>query len=60
MVTIRCDDCGFDCKYTTAGKLEQVVYDYWDHMSTAHGIEYSPETLAKYVLKKIPTKIPAS
>ena len=60
MVTIRCDDCGFDCKYTTTGNFEQVVFNYWDHMSTAHVIEYAPETLAKYVLKKIPTSIPAS
>ena len=60
MVTIRCDNRGFDCEYTTTGNLEKVVFDYWDHMSVAHGIEYSPETLAKYVLKKIPSQIPAS
>ena len=60
MVTIRCDDCGFDCKYTTTGNFEQVVFNYWDHMNTAHGIEYAPETLAKYVLKKIPIQIPTS
>jgi len=60
VVTIRCDDCGFDCEFTTTGDIEKVVSDYWEHMSTAHGIEYSPETLAKYVLKKIPAQIPTS
>ncbi|PBO85987.1 MAG: hypothetical protein COA77_00135 [Thaumarchaeota archaeon] len=53
MVTIRCDECGFDCEFTTTGNVEKVVFDYWDHMNNEHGIEYSPETLDEYVKKKI-------
>jgi len=60
VVTIRCDDCGFDCEFTTTGNVEKVVFDYWDHMKNEHWIEYSPETLAKYVKKKIPVQIPES
>ena len=60
VVSVRCDDCGFDCEFTTTGNIEKVIFDYWDHMNNEHGIEYSPETLAKYVKKKIPIQIPAS
>ncbi len=52
MVDIRCDDCGFDCDYSASGAVEQVVFEYWEHMSKKHGIEYSPETLGQYVKKK--------
>jgi predicted small metal-binding protein len=58
VVTIRCNNCGFDCEFATTGNVEKVVFDYRDHMSKEHGIEYSPETLAKYVKKKIPIQIP--
>jgi predicted small metal-binding protein len=60
VVTVRCTECGFDCEFATAGSFEKVIFDYWDHMNIEHGIEYSPETLAKYVKKKIPKQIPAS
>lgn len=60
MVSIRCDECGFDCKFTTTGNVEKVIFDYWDHMNKEHGIEYSPETLAKYVEKKRSVQIPAA
>ncbi len=59
VVTIRCSECGFDCEYTTTGSIDSVIFDYWDHMSNEHGIEYSPGTLAKYVKKKIPSQITA-
>ena len=60
MVIIRCDECGFDCDYQVTGMVEEVVFDYWDHMKNEHGIEYSPETLGKYIKKKLPKQIPAS
>ena len=53
MVTVRCEEYGFDCEFTASGSVEEVTFDYWDHMSKEHGIEYSLETLAKYVKKKI-------
>ncbi|MBI1662760.1 MAG: DUF1059 domain-containing protein [Nitrosopumilus sp.] len=60
MVSIRCDDCGFDCDYSVDGDMEQVVFAYWNHMAKEHGIEYSPETLGRYVKKKIPASITAN
>jgi len=59
VVIIRCDECGFDCEFTVSGNVERIVFDYWDHMNKDHGIEYSPETLARYVKKKIPITIPS-
>lgn len=59
MVNIRCDDCGFDCNYTVEGEMEPVVFAYWNHMAKEHGIEYSPETLGKYVKQRILTQIPS-
>jgi predicted small metal-binding protein len=52
VVTVRCIECGFDCEFATTGSIEKVIFDYWDHMNTEHGIEYS-------VKKKIPAQIPA-
>ena len=60
MVVIRCDECGFDCDFETTGDVEKVVFDYWGHMNSVHGIEYSTETLGKYIKKKLPREIPAS
>ncbi|MGV7225978.1 MAG: DUF1059 domain-containing protein [Nitrosopumilus sp.] len=60
MVTVRCIECGFDCEFATTGNFEKVIFDYWDHMNIEHGIEYSPETLAKYVKKKSPDQMPAT
>jgi predicted small metal-binding protein len=57
VVSVRCDECGFDCEFIATGNIEKVIFDYWDHMNNEHGIEYSPETLAKYVKKKIPIRI---
>ncbi|EIJ66299.1 hypothetical protein BD31_I1813 [Candidatus Nitrosopumilus salaria BD31] len=60
MVAIRCDERGFDCDYVTTGNVEKVIFDYWDHMSKEHGIDYSLGTLEKYLKKKISAQIPAS
>ncbi len=58
MVTIRCDEYGFDCDYSTTGNVEGMVFDYWNHMKNEHGIEYSVGTLGKYIKKKLPKQIP--
>ena len=52
MVIIRCIECGFDCDYSVEGEMEHVVFAYWNHMAKEHGIEYSPETLASFYVKK--------
>jgi len=53
VVTIRCDEFGYDCNYIASGNVEKVVFDYWHHMNNDHGIEYAPETLERYAQKKI-------
>jgi len=60
VVHVRCDECGFDCDYTTVGNIEKVLFDYWDHMNEEHGIEYSPGTLESYLKKKTMTQIPSN
>lgn len=60
MVTVRCDERGFDCEFITTGNVEKVIFDYWDHLNNEHGIEYSPETLGEYVKRKTLNQIPAS
>jgi len=57
VVLIRCDECGFDCDYEITGSVESVVFDYWNHMNDKHGIEYSTETLGRYIKKKLPKQI---
>ncbi len=57
---VRCDERGFDCDYTASGDLEKVIFEYWDHMSKEHGIEYSPGTVEKYLKKKTQITIPVS
>ncbi|WP_428326827.1 DUF1059 domain-containing protein [Nitrosopumilus sp.] len=59
MVDIRCNECGFDCDYSVDGEMEQVVFAYWNHMAKEHGIEYSPETLGRYVKKRFLAQIPS-
>jgi len=57
MNIVRCNECGFDCDYAATGNIEKIIFDYWDHMNKKHGIEYSLETLEKYIKKKIPAQI---
>lgn len=38
MVTVRCNECGFDCEFTTTGNIEKVIFDYWGHMNNEHEI----------------------
>jgi predicted small metal-binding protein len=53
VVSIRCDEYGFDCNYVTFGEIEGVVFDYWKHMNDSHGIDYSKGTVGKFATKKI-------
>ena len=52
MVSIRCDDYGFDCDFVSLGEIEVVVFDYWQHMNNAHGIDYSKEVVTQFLLRK--------
>ena len=54
MISIRCDDYGFDCDFESLGEIEGVIFDYWQHMNDAHGIDYLKGTIGKVVTKKTP------
>ena len=54
MVSIRCLDYGFDCDFVSLGEIEGVIFDYWQHMNDTHGIDYSKETIGKFITKKTP------
>jgi predicted small metal-binding protein len=52
MVNIRCKDYGFDCDFVSLGKIEGVVFEYWQHMNDTHGIDYSKGTIGEFITKK--------
>ena len=52
MVGIKCNDYGFNCSYSTDGKIEKVVYDFQKHMDYEHGIDYSKEAIMQFLLRK--------
>ena len=52
MVSIRCENYGFDCDFVSLGEIEGVIFDYWQHMNDTHGINYSKGTIGKSIAKK--------
>ena len=52
MVGIKCNDYGFNCSYSTDGKIEKVVYDFQKHMDYEHGIDYSQGTICESIKRK--------
>ena len=52
MVKAVCRDYGYDCDYSVEGDIEKVAEEFGKHTSEIHGIEYSKETLTKFMLNK--------
>jgi predicted small metal-binding protein len=50
MVRAVCKDYGFDCNFIVEGNIEKVVQEFGEHTTKKHGIEYSEETLTKFML----------
>ena len=50
MAKIICRDYGFNCPYLVEGEVENVIEEYQKHSTDEHGIEYSKETLTKFML----------
>ena len=50
MIRAVCRDYGFDCDYVIEGSMEKVVQEFGKHTTEKHGIEYSEETLTKFML----------
>ena len=47
MVGIKCSYYGFDCNFSTDGKIEKVVYNFQKHMNHEHGIDYSQGSICE-------------
>jgi len=52
MVKATCKDYGYDCDYTVEGDIDKVAEEFGKHTADVHGIEYSKETLTKFMLNK--------
>jgi predicted small metal-binding protein len=52
MATISCRDYGFNCDFVAEGELEEIASKFGKHSSDEHGIEYSIETITKFILNK--------
>ncbi len=50
MVRAVCKDYGFNCDFIIEGSMEKVVQEFGKHTTEKHGIEYSEETLIKFML----------
>ena len=52
MVKATCRDYGYDCDYSVEGDIDKVAEEFGKHTADVHGIEYSKETLTKFMLNK--------
>ena len=52
MVKAVCKNYGFDCVFVCDGDLDSVIDKFGKHCNEAHGIEYQPETLTKFLLNQ--------
>ena len=52
MVKATWRDYGHDCDYNVEGDIDKVAEEFGKHTADVHGIEYSKETLTKFMLNK--------
>ena len=50
MAKLVCADYGYDCDFIVEGESDQVAEKFRIHTDEEHGIEYSKETLTKFML----------
>jgi predicted small metal-binding protein len=50
MAKLVCADYGYDCKFVVEGESDQVAEKFRIHTEEEHGIDYSKETLTKFML----------
>ena len=50
MAKLVCADYGYDCEFIVEGESDQVAEKFRIHTEEAHGIDYSKETLTKFML----------
>ncbi len=50
MAKLVCADYGYDCEFVVEGESDQVAEKFRAHTEEEHGIDYSKETLTKFML----------
>ncbi len=50
MAKLVCADYGYDCNFEIEGESDDVAEKFRFHSEEEHGIEYSKETLTKFML----------
>ena len=50
MAKLVCADYGYDCEFVVGGESDQVAEKFRIHTEEVHGIEYTKETLTKFML----------
>ena len=50
MAKLVCADYGYDCAFEIEGDSDDVAEKFRVHSEDEHGIEYSKETLTKFML----------
>jgi len=50
MAKLVCADYGYDCEFIVEGEPDQVAEKFRIHTEEEHGIDYSKETLTKFML----------
>jgi predicted small metal-binding protein len=50
MAKLVCRDYGYDCDFVAEGPSDQVTAEFGKHTEEVHGIDYSKETLTKFML----------
>ena len=50
MAKLVCADYGYDCAFEIEGNSDEVAEKFRVHSEEEHGIEYSKETLTKFML----------
>ena len=52
MAIATCRDYGYDSDFVVEGDIDKVAIEFGKHSAEQHGIEYSKETLTKFMVKK--------
>jgi len=53
MTRLQCSDYGFECDFASEGTVDSEVMErFGKHTAEVHGIEYSKESLMKFIMRQ--------
>ena len=52
MTKLSCKNYGFDCDFQIEGEISKVISEFGKHTLEEHGIDYGPEPLMQFILRK--------